>query len=341
LYCIQCGIPLEWREVEGRSRLVCPQCGFVVYRHLKVGAGALVEKEGKILLVQRGPSVAFPDTWSLPAGYCEADESPAAAAAREVAEETGLQVRAGRLLDVYYFDDDRRGNGLLIVYEAEVLGGTLHADGEETMAVGFFAPDQLPSPICGAGHARVIDAWRARALDRWQPGKLPRYCPHCAHPLEERRAFQRLRLVCPACGFVHFRELKVGVTVLVERNGGVLLIQRAIDPGRGQWALPAGFVEWDEAPEDAAARELGEETGLEVDRLELLGVRHYTDDFRGPGINLTYRARVSGGVLRAGDDAGAARFFAPDDLPPVEEIAFEGHRLTLTRWRAAQGVVGE
>ena len=341
MYCIQCGSPLEEREIEGRLRQVCPRCGYVAYRQLKVGAGALVEQEGRILLVQRGPEAVFPGTWSLPAGYCEADESPQAAAAREVAEETGLQVRVGRLFDIYYFDDDPRGNGLLIVYEAEVLGGELRPDGQETTFAGFFAPDEVPGSICGAGHARLIDAWRARALDRWQPGEPPRYCPHCAHPLEERLAFQRRRLVCPACGFVHFRELKVGITVLVEREGAVLLVQRAIEPGRGQWALPSGFVEWDETPEAAAARELEEETGLRVTHLELVDVARYSDDFRGPGINLTYRAEVGVGALQAGDDAGLARFFLPAELPPANEVAFQGHRQTLARWQAAQEQRGE
>jgi hypothetical protein len=64
-------------------------------------------------------------------------------------------------------------------------------------------------------------------------------------------------------------------------------------------------------------------------------VSHYADDYRGPGINLTYRARMMGGVLQPGDDASEAQFFAPSELPPFGEIAFQGHRLTLERWRTA------
>jgi 8-oxo-dGTP diphosphatase len=119
----------------------------------------------------------------------------------------------------------------------------------------------------------------------------------------------------------------------VEQVGGVLLVQRAIEPGLGKWSLPSGFVEWDESPQAAAVRECIEETGLEVAVLDLLEVTRYTDDFRGPGINLTYRAQVAGGDLCPGDDASAARFFAPTELPPAETIAFRTHSRILDKWR--------
>jgi 8-oxo-dGTP diphosphatase len=305
----------------------------VAYRQPKVGAGVLLERDGELLLLRREPhNDAFPGTWNLPSGYCEAGEPPAVTAARETAEETGLQVQVGRLLDAYFFDDDPRGSGLLLVYQADMVGGHLESDGREAVEARFFPPDRLPEALCGGGHDQAIRAWQARALDRWQPGDPLRYCPHCTHPLEERLAFDRPRPVCPACGFVHFREPKVGVSLLVEQEGQVLLIQRAVEPGRGQWCLPSGFVEWDEAPQEAAVRECREETGLAVGHLELLEVAHYTDDFRGPGINMTFGAQVTGGTLRPGDDAAAVRFFASGELPSAEVIAFRGHRRMLERW---------
>lgn len=336
MYCSHCGSELVEKHTCGRVRPVCLACGRVAYRQLKVGAGALIVRDGSLLLVQRAPDVdAFPGAWNLPSGYCEAEESPPSAAARETREETGLEVEVGGLVDAYFFDDDPRGNGLLLVYEAQAVGGVLQADGHEAVTLGYFPPDRLPVPLCGGGHDQAIEAWRARALDRWQPGEPLRYCPHCTHPLEQRFAFDRLRPVCPVCGFVHFRELKVGVSVLVEREGRLLLVQRAIEPGRGKWALPSGFVEWDESPEEAAVRECHEETCLGVTPTGLLDVQHYTDDFRGPGVNLVYGAAVTGGVLQACDDASAARFFAPAELPGSTEVAFRGHLHLLEQWRVS------
>jgi len=308
-----------------------------ICRPLQVGAGVVVERAGCLLLVQRSPAARpFPGAWHLPWGYCPADEPPPVTAVREAARETGLRLRVDRLLGAYFFDDDPRGNGLLLVYEAGVEGGELRREGREVVAVGFFPAEGLPRPLSGGGHDQAIEAWRRRALDRWQPGTAMRYCPHCTHPLEERPVFDRLRLTCPACGFVHFRAPKVGVSVLVEQAGRVLLVQRAIVPEKDKWCLPSGFVEWDEAPEEAAIRECAEETGLEVVITGLVKVVHYTDDFRGPGISLIYHARVQGGILRPGDDARLARFFAPAELPPPQEIAFQNQRLVLEQWRGGQ-----
>jgi 8-oxo-dGTP diphosphatase len=333
LYCSHCGAELLEREVGGRLRPVCGVCGQVVYAHLRVGAGVLIQRDGALLLLRRSTeSDAFPGAWNLPAGYCEADEPPPVAAARETMEEIGLRVRIGRLAEVCYFDDDPRGAGLLLAYEAEVTGGELRVDGEEALTAGYFSPDCLPQPLCGGGHDQVIAAWQKRVLDRWQPGMPMRYCPHCTHPLEERDAFERLRKVCPACGFVHFRSPKVGVSLLVEDRGRILLVRRAFEPGRGKWSLPSGFVEWDEPPEVAAARECEEETSLLLSDLELVEVNHYADDYRGPGINLVYRGRVASGQLLPGDDASEALFFSRADLPPAGSIAFQGHRALLDRW---------
>ncbi len=323
-------------EVDARARPVCPACGHVLYRQLKVGAGSLLLHDGALLLVQRGPGAsAFPGAWCLPAGFCEADEPPAVTAARETEEETGLQVQITCLLGTYYFEDDPRGNGVLLVYEAELSGGQLHTDGHEIDATGFFAPDELPEPLCGGGHDQAIRAWQAQSLERWQPGEPMRYCPHCTCALEDQPAYGRVRPVCPTCGYVHFLTPKVGVSVLIEKDGRVLLVRRAIEPGLGQWSLPSGFIEWDESPEVAAVREVAEETGLVVTEPALLDVGHYGGDFRGPGLNINYRATVVGGTLRPADDAAEARYFARDDLPPDEEIAFTSHRRLLARWRQA------
>lgn len=158
-FCPNCGTPLEIRIVEDRPRDYCPNCQRIHYRQLKVGAGGIVEQDGKILLLQRTQN-PFKGFWNLPAGYAEADESPYQTVAREIAEEIGLVVEVDRLLDVYYFDDDPRGNGILIVFLCRVTGGE-HRVSDETAAFRYFAPDELPAQLAGGGHDLAILSWQS------------------------------------------------------------------------------------------------------------------------------------------------------------------------------------
>ncbi|MCA1672327.1 MAG: NUDIX domain-containing protein, partial [Actinobacteria bacterium] len=111
-------------------------------------------------------------------------------------------------------------------------------------------------------------------------------CPHCAQPAEEP-------LVCDRCGWRWYANPKPAAAVLLERPSvagepSVLLLLRAMDPGRGAWDLPAGYLDPGESFEHAARREAREEAGLEVELLALAGVYH------SPGANavtVVYRAR--------------------------------------------------
>lgn len=160
-FCPDCGTPLETRQFEHRQRRFCPRCGQIQYRQLKVGAGALVEQEGRLLLLQR-TGEPFKRCWNLPAGYAEADEDPTETAVRETREETGLQVEVDSLVDVYFFADDPRGNGILIVYKCHIVGGELTASSEGTRPT-FLASEQIPAELAGGGHDQAILAWQKRA----------------------------------------------------------------------------------------------------------------------------------------------------------------------------------
>ena len=160
-YCPQCGSRLILVERRGRARAYCSPCDAIHYQRLKVGAGALIEREGKLLLLRRAID-PFRGCWNLPAGYVEVDEHPAQAAIRETREETGLLVGANDLVEVYFLDDDPRGNGLIIVYRCHVIGGDLEA-GDESLAAGWFAPHALPQELAGGGHDRTVRAWARQA----------------------------------------------------------------------------------------------------------------------------------------------------------------------------------
>jgi len=143
--------------LEQRARRVCPECGYIHYKQLKVGVGAYIEKDGRLLLLQRTHE-PFTRHWNLPAGYVEVDESPAQAVVREVEEETGLQVEVKGLRDVFFFSDDPRGNGILIVYECIETGGNL-SESPEGILPTYFKSDVIPGDLAGGGHDQAIEAW--------------------------------------------------------------------------------------------------------------------------------------------------------------------------------------
>jgi 8-oxo-dGTP diphosphatase len=104
--------------------------------------------------------------------------------------------------------------------------------------------------------------------------------------------------------------------ILVE-GGKLLLIRRAREPFRGEWALPGGRIEDDETAEECARREMKEETGLDIETLKMTGL--YSDPGRDPRkiIAAAFIVRRTGGELRAGDDAGEAKWFPVNGLPPL------------------------
>lgn len=161
------------------------------------------------------------------------------------------------------------------------------------------------------------------------------FCPVCGQPLTDAHRFGKNRRTCLACGFVHFADPKVAVVVFIVSEGRVLMVKRAVDPQKGRWALPAGYVDYGEDPRDAAVREVKEETGLDVTLTRLVDVLGPEKDRTGPAsIAIIFEAAVSGGVLAAHDDVSKAVFFAPPDLP-YGEVAFESTRLMLSRWLAS------
>jgi 8-oxo-dGTP diphosphatase len=157
------------------------------------------------------------------------------------------------------------------------------------------------------------------------------FCPACGARVELREAFGRVRPVCPSCGRVHFQDPKVAAAALVESEGKVLLVRRVNVPEQGKWTLPAGFVDFDEDPRSAVARECEEETGLTVRVTDLVDVIYGQEHPRGASIVIVYRAEITEGDLQAHDDADAVGFFGPDELPP---LAFRATRSVIDQWRA-------
>jgi ADP-ribose pyrophosphatase YjhB (NUDIX family) len=141
-----------------------------------------------------------------------------------------------------------------------------------------------------------------------------RYCPYCAAPLKPFDDGERMRLRCPRCGWVHYRNPTVGVAVVLLESQHLLLGLRR----DGGWCIPCGHVEWEESIEQAAVREFAEETGLHVALEGLLAVHSNFHDPRHHTVGVWYCGRRIGGHLKAGGDLRAVRFFPLNDLPPLK-----------------------
>ena len=146
------------------------------------------------------------------------------------------------------------------------------------------------------------------------------FCPKCSSRFDRRvlKTGEPPRLVCVACEFVLFLDPKVATGCIAEIDGGIVLVRRSIEPGYGKWVFPGGYVDRGERVEQAAAREMLEESGIEVAVGTLLGVYSYEQR---PIVVIVYTGTVTGGTLTAADESLEALTFAPDRLP-WDRLAF-------------------
>jgi 8-oxo-dGTP diphosphatase len=163
-FCLRCGERLEPRDDHGTPRPTCPKCGYVYYRNPVPAAGAILERGGRLLLVQRkfDPRAG---AWCLPAGFLEYGETPERCAVRELYEETGIRGRLLGLHGVYAGMDDPRVRSVLILYRAEPVSGRLKP-GDDAIAARFFALARLPRRLAFASHRRAIREYRAQRARR-------------------------------------------------------------------------------------------------------------------------------------------------------------------------------
>ncbi len=164
----------------------------------------------------------------------------------------------------------------------------------------------------------------------------PHYCQDCGGSITDRLVEDdgRRRYQCESCGFIHYMNPRVIAAVIVEHNGRVLLQQRAMEPGRGGWTFPGGFLEMGESPDVGAAREAKEEVGLDVTLGQLLGV--YTRPEVGI-VMVVYRGTSANDAAYVADaESLAVAWYAPDDIPWAA-LAFDTTVAALRDWMAGRG----
>ena len=161
-----------------------------------------------------------------------------------------------------------------------------------------------------------------------------RYCSDCGTAVVYRLPDDgdtRQRAVCPACGRVHYQNpLNVVGTIPALPDGRVLLCLRAIEPRRGKWTLPAGFMEMGETTARGAERETDEEAGAQIVMGSLFSLVNVQ---RVGQVHLFYRAELLSEQFNPGYETLEARLFAEDDVP-WDELAFRTVKETLRRWFA-------
>jgi 8-oxo-dGTP diphosphatase len=161
-FCSRCGNGLVPQMEGGRNRLVCSQCGHIVFGRFSVGVGGLLMHEGRVLVVQRGHDPGK-GRWTLPGGFVEEDEAPDAAIIREVYEETGLAADPCCILAIRHAQGDYDQN-LYMVFGLRLTGpaNALKADGQETTQALFADPRRLDD----IGSFGLISKW---IIERFSP----------------------------------------------------------------------------------------------------------------------------------------------------------------------------
>ena len=163
-------------------------------------------------------------------------------------------------------------------------------------------------------------------LDQWK------HCPRCGTEVEAAAG----TVECRACGFRAYASSKpTASAACLDDDGRVMLSRRGIEPFRGKWDFPGGFLDEEEHPLDCVHRELREEAGVEIETLELLGV--WLDRYGGDGsaattLNFYWTARIVEGTPEPHDDVAELRWFVPAEVAP-DDLAFPHTRDVLAALR--------
>lgn len=154
-----------------------------------------------------------------------------------------------------------------------------------------------------------------------------RYCPLCGNPLIISEVMGQQRPKCFLCNFIYFTDPKVAVGVIATKNNMILLQKRKHNPGKGKWSFPAGYVDAGEKVEEAALREVLDETLVEVKLGGLVGVY---SEAGSPLIFIVYWGTVVGGEPGPGEETLEAGLFPAESIPP---LAFPHDDQILRDWK--------
>ena len=149
------------------------------------------------------------------------------------------------------------------------------------------------------------------------------YCSNCSKENTYSRIDGAIRYHCTKCNTIHYQNPKPTATLICVNKDKILLVKRAFEPAKGEWSLPGGFIELGETPEDAAKRELKEETNLNGEVIKLLGHCSHFNSIFGDILLIGMEMKIKNwDNLKVGDDAQEAGIFDIDNCP---KLAFDCH----------------
>jgi ADP-ribose pyrophosphatase YjhB (NUDIX family) len=301
-------------------------------RVFHIGSIAAVrDKEGRLLVMKRSDT----GTWAFPGGAMNLDETLTETLVREVREETGLRVEPTRLVGIYTeprFQEYTYPNGDQIqgwdaLFECCIVGGTLQALDGEALDLGFVSPQDLAFdfPVLNLMKDDLL-AGQERA--RFDPPGPP------SEASEDYYAILR-----PHIG--HAPLLLPGTAACIRNQRGQILLQRRSDCGL--WGFPGGGQNLGESATQAVVREVYEETGLQVEPVQLIGTygdpsfaRTFANGDRVQPVVAFFSARAVGGQLRVHSaETLELAYFPPDNLPSMLHCCQEKSRDALAAEEAA------
>ncbi|MEO7773461.1 MAG: NUDIX hydrolase [Steroidobacteraceae bacterium] len=158
------------------------------------------------------------------------------------------------------------------------------------------------------------------------------FCSHCAAPVTLRipEGDQLPRYVCTSCERIHYENPRLVVGCVPEHEGRILICKRAIEPRRGYWTIPAGFMENGESLEQGAARECWEEALAKVEIRNLLALVSITQAHQ---VHVFFRARLTEPGYGVGVESLETELIELSDIP-WDNLAFRSTRYALERYVA-------
>ncbi len=165
-YCPRCANALTEKMDGGRIRQACPDdvCGFIHFGDFSIGCSAVVLRDGKALLIQRGQE-PFAGTWQLPGGYAEHDEPLSLAVEREVLEESAVTARVQDAIAFRHMTGGPATN-IYIIFRLQYVSGEPQFDGVESADAGFFSLADMAS----MKGVQTLSRWGIEQALRTEPG---------------------------------------------------------------------------------------------------------------------------------------------------------------------------